>query len=76
MLRCLSMKPNSKKRATSLIIWSFVWALALIASAFFFKGHPASNWIADGLFTVVFAALVLVGFLGNQRQACEEKAGG
>jgi uncharacterized membrane protein YtjA (UPF0391 family) len=50
--------------------------LALIASAFFFKGHPASNWIADGLFTVVFAALVLVGFLGNQRQACEEKAGG
>jgi hypothetical protein len=28
-----------------MFLWSLVWALALIASAYFFKGNPALFWI-------------------------------
>jgi hypothetical protein len=47
------MKPNSKKA----ILWSLVFALAIVASTFLFKGHPALYWIETGL---TIAALILV----------------
>jgi hypothetical protein len=49
------MKPKP-----AVIIWSLVWASALIAIAFFFKGNPSKNWIfgaAVGIGMVVFLAL-------------------
>jgi hypothetical protein len=47
------MKPNFKKP----ILWSLVFALAMIASAFLFKGNSALYWIETGL---TVAALTLV----------------
>jgi len=46
------MTPNSKTRARSLIIWSLVWAFAIIATAFLFKGNPVKDWIEGTLFVV------------------------
>jgi uncharacterized membrane protein YbhN (UPF0104 family) len=48
------MVTKSKTRATSLILWSLVWAFALIATAFLFKGNPAKDWIESALFVVAF----------------------
>jgi hypothetical protein len=47
------MKPHSKKA----ILWSLVFASAIVASAFLFKGQPALYWIEAGL---TVAALTLV----------------
>lgn len=47
------MEPHSKKA----ILWSLVFALAMVASAFLFKGNPALYWIEAGL---TVAALTLV----------------
>jgi len=35
---------------TGLVLWSMVWALALIASAILFKGNPVKGWIQSALF--------------------------
>jgi drug/metabolite transporter (DMT)-like permease len=35
----------SKNPRMAMILWSLLWALALIASAYFFKGNPALFWI-------------------------------
>jgi hypothetical protein len=34
------------------VLWASVWALAFIASAFFFKGNPLKDWIQSVLFVV------------------------
>jgi hypothetical protein len=39
------MMTASKKYRMSQILWSLVWASALIATAFLFKGNPAIYWI-------------------------------
>ena len=44
------MTLNSKTHIKSLIIWSFVWAFAIIATAYFFKGNPVKDWIEAALF--------------------------
>jgi hypothetical protein len=49
------MKPNYKKP----ILWSLVFALAIVACAFLFKGNPALYWIEAGL-TVAALALVIL----------------
>jgi hypothetical protein len=49
------VNPNYKKP----ILWSLVFALAIIASAFFFKGNPALYWIEAGL-TVTALTLVIL----------------
>jgi hypothetical protein len=49
------MKPNYKKAN----LWSLVFALAIIASAFLFKGNPALYWIGAGLTVPVLAFVVL-----------------
>jgi len=53
------MMPDSKKLATSAIAWSLVWALAIIATAFLFKGNPAEYWIEAGLIIGALAFVVL-----------------
>jgi hypothetical protein len=49
------MKPNYKKP----ILWSLVFALAIVACAFLFKANPALYWIEAGL-TVAALALVIL----------------
>jgi hypothetical protein len=49
------MKPNSKKA----ILWSLVFALAIVASAFLFKGRPALYWIEAGLTVAALGLVVL-----------------
>jgi len=49
------MSTNSKKP----ILWSLVFALAMIASAFLFKGNPALYWIESGLTVAAFTLVVL-----------------
>jgi len=56
------MKPNYKRP----ILWSLVFALAMIASAFLFKGNPALYWIEAAL---IVAALTFV-VLKPQRPEC------
>jgi hypothetical protein len=53
------MEPNSKKVGTSAIVWSLVWALAIIATAFLFKGNPAEHWIEAGLIVGALTFVVL-----------------
>jgi hypothetical protein len=45
----LTMLPNPKGFGTSAIVWSLVWAIVIIATAFLFKGNPAQYWIESGL---------------------------
>jgi hypothetical protein len=51
----LVVNPNYKKP----ILWSLVFALAMIASAFFFKGNPALYWIEAGLIVAALALVIL-----------------
>jgi hypothetical protein len=49
------MKPNSKKA----IFWSLVFGLAIVVSAFLFKGSPALYWIEAGLTVGALTFVVL-----------------
>jgi len=49
------MSTNSKKP----ILWSLVFALAMIASAFLFKGNPALYWIEAGFMVAALTFVVL-----------------
>jgi hypothetical protein len=53
------MMPNSKKVGTSAVVWSLVWAFAIIATAFLFKGNPAEYWIESGLIIGALTFVVL-----------------
>ncbi len=63
------MMPNYKKLATSPIAWSLVWAVAIVAAAFVFKGSPANLWVESAL---VVGALTTV-VLKSQRAVCPTK---
>jgi hypothetical protein len=41
-----------------LILWSLVWAFALIAAAYIFKGNPAKDWIESALVLGAIACLM------------------
>jgi hypothetical protein len=53
------MNANSRKQGTSFIVWSLAWASALIAIAFFFKGHPAKLWLETAIFGGALAIFTL-----------------
>jgi len=53
------MKPDSKKLGTATIVWSLVWACAIIATAFLFKGNPAKDWIEAALIIGALTFVVL-----------------
>ena len=55
----LAMQPNSKKLGPWPIVWAIVWALAIIATAFLFKGKPAEYWIESGLVVGALTFVVL-----------------
>jgi hypothetical protein len=55
----LATQPNSKKLGTWAIVWSLVWALAIVATAFLFKGNPAEYWIEAGLIVGALTFVVL-----------------
>jgi hypothetical protein len=63
------MMPNYKKLAMSPIAWSLVWAVAMIAAAFVFKGNPANYWVESAL--VVGALTTRV--LKSERRVCPAK---
>jgi hypothetical protein len=41
------------------ILWSLVFALAMVASAFLFKGNPALYWIEAGLTVAALTFVIL-----------------
>jgi hypothetical protein len=46
--------------AASLIVWSLLWALSLIAMAFLLKGNPAASWIEAAINMIgIFVFLAL-----------------
>jgi hypothetical protein len=49
------VKPNYKKP----ILWSLVFALAMIASAFLLKGNPALYWIEASLTVAALTFVIL-----------------
>jgi hypothetical protein len=49
------MKPNHKRP----ILWSLVFALAIVASAFLFKGNPALYWIEAALTVAALTFVIL-----------------
>jgi hypothetical protein len=52
------MTTDPKKYRTPLILWSLVWAFALIAAAFFFKGNPALYWIEPAILAGAITSLM------------------
>jgi hypothetical protein len=49
------MNANYKKP----ILWSLVFALAMVATAFLFKGNPALYWIEAGLTVAALTFIIL-----------------
>ena len=49
------MNPHHKKR----ILWSLVFALAMIASALIFKGNPGLYWIEAALLVAALTFVIL-----------------
>jgi hypothetical protein len=49
------MNANYKK----CILWSLVFVLAMLASAFLFKGNPALYWIQAGLMIAALTFVIL-----------------
>ena len=45
--------------SASRIIWSLVWALAIIATPFIFKGNQARYWIEAALIVAALAFVIL-----------------
>jgi len=41
------------------MVWSLVWAFAIMAAAFLFKGNPAEYWIEAGLIVGALTFVVL-----------------
>ena len=50
---------NSKKYQRSLILWSLVWASALVAASFLFQGKPAKYWVEPALLVAAIAHLLV-----------------
>jgi hypothetical protein len=49
------------------ILWSIVWAIALVAAAFVFKHSPALNWVEG---TIFVAAITHVLWNARCRPRC------
>jgi hypothetical protein len=52
------MMTDVKKSRMPLILWSLVWAFALVAAAFLFKGSPASDWIEAAILVGAITCLM------------------
>lgn len=58
---------TAKQQTTTFVLWAAVWALALIVSAFVFKGSPIKDWIQSLLF--VAGVIVWLWLWQSRRQA-------
>jgi cobalamin synthase len=58
-------EPMDKRQKTILVLWALIWALALIGSAFVFKGNPIKDWIQ----LVLLVVGVTVWLWQSRRQA-------
>jgi hypothetical protein len=53
------MKPDSQYPGISRIVYSLVWAFAIIVTAFLFKGSPALYWLEAAFVVGALAFVVL-----------------
>jgi hypothetical protein len=60
-------EPMDKRQKTILVLWALIWALALIGSAFVFKGNPIKDWIQ--LVLLVVGVTVWLWLWQSRRQA-------
>jgi len=49
------MNPDYKKR----LLWSLVFALAMVVSAFLFRGNPALYWVEAALMIAALTFVIL-----------------
>ena len=63
-----AMKTESNTHNTRIIIWSLIWALGMIAAAYFYKGNPAKDQV-EAAITVV-GTLVLLALLPRRSRGC------
>ena len=59
---------TTKRQPTTLVLWAVIWALALIVSAFVFKGNPIKDW-KDWIQSVLFVVGITVWLWQSRRQA-------
>lgn len=55
----LAVNTDSKNPRSWLVFWSVVWAVAIIATAYFFKGNPAEYWIEAALIVGALTFVIL-----------------
>jgi hypothetical protein len=60
------MTNTAQIKLTTVVLWSTVWALALIASAIFLKGNPAKEWVQ----AVLFIGALTVSLWQGHRLSC------
>jgi len=60
-------EPMDKRQKTILVLWALIWALALIGSAFVFKGNAIKDWIQ--LVLLVVGVTVWLWLWQSRRQA-------
>lgn len=49
---------NSKKYQRSLLLWSLVWASALVAASFLFPSEPAKYWVEPAILVAAITHLL------------------
>jgi len=58
---------TTKRRTATFVLWAVIWALAVVGSAFVFKGNPIKDWIQSLLF--VGGMIVWLWLWQSRRQA-------
>ena len=62
------MTNEAKKHKARIIIWSVVWALALVVAGAIYKGNPIKDQVVAVL--TVVGTFVLLGFLPRRSSNC------
>jgi len=62
------MTNESKKSNTRIIVWSVIWALALIVAGIVYKGNPAKDQVVAVL--TVVGTFVLLALLPRRSDSC------
>lgn len=62
------MTNESKKHNTRIIVWSVIWALALIVAGVAYKGNPAKGQVISVL--TVVGTFVLLALLPSRSSNC------
>jgi hypothetical protein len=62
------MTNESKKSSTRIIVWSVIWALAMIVAGVVYKGSPAKDQVISVL--TVVGTFVLLALLPSRSNDC------